>query len=200
MKYNWDSMFENSSIKFSVLSEPVSLQNKESKKKLLREKIQEITKECPEIITGHCWIHIDYFCKNIKRLKNPSAYDMDNLIKPILDSLCGYDGILIDDSLVDRVEINWIDKNGNDEFEISIEHSFLFSCEKKSLYFYKHGNWCFPTELPNLESKEAIISIFAIWDLIKTEEDYQKFWGMLPQHNFLPYNKICKSGFRFVEI
>lgn len=52
----------------------------------------------------------------------------------------------------------------------------------------------------DLESKEAIVNIFTIWDLIKTEEDYQKFLEMLPQHNFLPYNKICKSGFRFVEI
>ena len=57
-KYNWESMFENSIINFTVYTEPVSLQNKEVKKRELKNKIHEVTKACPYIITSYCWIHI----------------------------------------------------------------------------------------------------------------------------------------------
>lgn len=36
--------------------------------------------------------------------------------------------------------------------------------------------------------------------VIKAEEDYQNLLGMLSQNNIPPYNKICKTGFEFIEI
>lgn len=52
-------MFENSIINFTIYTEPVSLQNKEVKKRDLKNKIHEVTKACPYIITSYCWIHIE---------------------------------------------------------------------------------------------------------------------------------------------
>ena len=200
MEYNWDSMFENSYINFTIYNEPVSLQNKEEKKRKLKEKIHFITKQCPYIITSHCWIHIEYRCNNIKRIKNLSSYDMDNLIKPILDSLVGIDGIVLDDSLFNSVEINWQDKYGDDEFEIQIEFTELLYSDKNMLFFLKHGQWCFPMNSNNSEFKNRILQYFNIWDSINSEDEYYKVLGDLPYQNFLPYNKICHSGFNFIEI
>lgn len=157
MEYNWDSMFENSYINFTIYNEPVSLQNKEEKKRKLREIIHLITKKYPYIITSHCWVHIEYRCNNIKRIKNLSSYDMDNLIKPILDSLVGIDGIILDDSLFNSVEINWQDKDGNDEFEIQIECTEFLYSDKSSLFFFKHGQWCFPMDYINNDFRDLII-------------------------------------------
>ena len=125
---------------------------------------------------------------------------MDNLIKPLLDSLVGIDGIIIDDSLFDSVEINWLDKNGNDEFEIQIEYPEILYGEKRTLYFLKQGQWCFPMNSNDIEIKNLIVQYFNIWNSINSEEDYYKVLGDLPYQNFLPYNKICHSGFNFIEI
>lgn len=200
MEYNWDSMFKNSYINFTIYNEPVSLQNKEDKKKKLKDKIHFITKQCPYIITCFCWVHIEYRCNNVKRIKNLSSYDMDNLIKPILDSLVGIDGIILDDSLFNSVEINWQDKNGDDEFEIQIEYpEFLYSL-KNTLFFLKQGQWCFPCNCNDEFFMQVVSQYFSVWNKILSEEDYYENIGNLPYHNFLPYNKICKSGFRFVDI
>ena len=43
MEYNWDSMFENSDISFTIYNEPVSLQNKEDKGEGIM--IKELKKE-----------------------------------------------------------------------------------------------------------------------------------------------------------
>ena len=200
MEYNWDSMFENSYINFTIYNEPVSLQNKEDKKKKLKEKIHFITKQCPYIITCFCWAHIEYRCNNVKRIKNLSSYDMDNLIKPILDSLVGIDGIILDDSLFNSVEINWQDKNGDDEFEIQIEYSKFLYSEKKSLFFLRHGQWCFPMDSSDKKFHGIVIQFFEIWDKVVSEDDYYENIKLLPCQPFLPYNKICKNGFRFVDI
>lgn len=199
MEYNWDSMFENSYINFTIYNEPVSLQNKEEKKRKLREIIHLITKKCPYIITSHCWVHIEYRCNNIKRIKNLSSYDMDNLIKPILDSLVGIDGIILDDSLFNSVEINWQDKNGDDEFEIQIEYTEFLYSDKSNLFFFKHGQWCFPMDSIKQDFRD-LIQYFERWGKILSEDDYYENIKLLPCQPFLPYNKICKSGFKFVEI
>lgn len=43
-KYNWESMFENSIINFTVYTEPVSLQNREVKKRELKKKFMKLQK------------------------------------------------------------------------------------------------------------------------------------------------------------
>ena len=193
-------MFENSFIKIIVKSEPVSLQNKENKKKQLKEVVHSITKNCPYIITSHCWIHIDYYCNHIRREKNLSSYDMDNLLKPMLDSLTGSEGLIIDDSLFDRVEINWIDNGNDDFFEISIEYSEFLYCDKKSMKIYRNGNWCFPIDFCDSKIINMIKNYFKIWNKIETENDYYDVCKLLPTQPFLPYNKVCKSGFEIEDI
>jgi len=81
------SCFLNGEIKFTVFIKPVSSQNNEEQKRAFKNQIQEITAKSKHIITGTCWVSIDYYCQHIKRQKNPGVYDMDNIIKPILGSV-----------------------------------------------------------------------------------------------------------------
>ena len=53
----------------------------------------------------------------------------------ILDSLAGIDGLILDDFLFNSVEINWQDKDGEDEFEIQIEYPEFHYGNKKDLFF-----------------------------------------------------------------
>lgn len=200
---NWESQFENSQIDFDLFCSPVSLQNKSGVKEKFKLQVQDITKKCPFIITSVCRITITYYCENIKRLHNLSSYDMDNIVKPILDAISGNDGVIVDDYLFDGVEVNWIDKMGNDEINIHIEYPELLFTEKEDLIFLKKGQWCFTTskKCRLVEKHDALISDYLdIWNSIQSENQYYKNVGMLPYQRFVPYNKIANKGFNIKDI
>ena len=124
---------------------------------------------------------------------------MDNIIKPILDALVGKDGLVVDDVLFDRVEVNWIDKNGLDEVQINIEYPNLLYHNKDTLAFYQNGSWCFPCSKNNKSNQPLIEKYFSIWNQIN-EENFDDLVYLLPQHVFIPFNKIKDKGFEFYEI
>ncbi len=203
MEINWESQFENSYIDLIFYTTPVSLQNKSDVKEIFKQRIHEIIKECPFIITSVAWIEINYYCENIKRLHNFSSYDMDNIIKPILDSISGKDGLIIDDYLFDRVMINWIDKVGDDMIEIHIEYPELLFSEKSDLIFLRKGQWCFASSKAcrTMENYDSLISNYLdIWNSIQDENQYFDKVRILPYQRFVPYNKIANKGFLIEEI
>ena len=196
--------FNYGNIKFEVRVKPVSLQNKGVKRAEFKRELQKITRNSKYIITGICWIAIDYYCQHIKREKNPGVYDIDNIIKPIIDGLIGKDGLLIDDVIVNRVTVNWIDTPHDDYFEVEIEYPDLLFTDKSSLVFLKsESGWCFPSALTLIEDKNYINLMeiyFRTWDSINTEEDYYKDLDNLPIQNFIYYAKIKDKGFDFIEL
>ena len=196
--------FNYGNIKFEVRVKPVSLQNKGVKRAEFKRELQKITRNSKYIITGICWIAIDYYCQHIKREKNPGVYDIDNIIKPIIDGLIGKDGLLIDDVIVNRVTVNWIDTPHDDYFEVEIEYPDLLFTDKSSLVFLKsESGWCFPSALTLIEDKNYINLMeiyFRTWDSINTEEDYYKNLDNLPIQNFIYYAKIKDKGFDFIEL
>ncbi len=200
--------FENGELVFEVFAEPVSAQNKNHKKLEFRKKVQTVTSKSEFIITSTCWVYIDYHCQHIKRFKNPGVYDIDNIVKPILDSLVGIDGLLIDDVLVDRVIVNWVDTWGRDRIDISIEYPNLLYLKKSDLVFIKSkSGWCYPIskrqyqESELYESYEKLIKhYFSLWECIKKEDDYEKSQGALPVQNFIFLNKIKDRGYNFIDL
>lgn len=179
------------------------MQNKNQDKIRLKEEIQAITKISEYIITNTCWINIEYYCRHVNRLKNPGVYDIDNIVKPILDSLVGQNGLIIDDVLVDRVTVNWIDTPHDDHFEIQIEYPMLDYLHKSDLVFFKSkSGWCFPTfkRDNNQDSKALIQRYFDIWNSIKTEDDYYNVVSTLPIQKFIYYSKIKDRGYIFLDI
>ena len=183
---------------------PVSLQNNGKKRAAFKKELQQITCNSDYIVTGNCWIAIDYYCQHVKREKNPNVYDIDNIVKPIIDALVGKEGLLIDDVIVDRVTVNWIDTPDDDYFEVEIEYPDLIFTEKKELLFLKsQSGWCFPSSSKHIVNKkhmELMKLYFTIWDSISTEEDYYNVVGALPHQNFIYFVKIRDKGFEFIEL
>jgi hypothetical protein len=196
--------FEHNQIQIFIESSPVSTQNKNSVKQGFKSDVHKITSQCEYIITGTCWIAIDYYCQHIKRMKNPGVYDVDNIIKPILDSLVGLNSVLIDDVIVDRVTVNWIDTPHEDYLEIDLQYPDLLYTKKSDLVFIKsNSGWCFPAAESNLKSAsflELIKRYFDTWESIKTEEDYYKLVGTLPIQNFIYFSKIKDKEYKFIEL
>ncbi|MEF3075798.1 hypothetical protein V2P20_12250 [Methylobacter sp. Wu1] len=195
--------FEQGFVKFAVHTRPVSLQNDGGKRAAFKKELQEITCQSEYIVTGTCWIAIDYYCQHIRREKNPGVYDIDNIIKPILDGLTGERGLIIDDVVVNRVVVNWIDTPHDDWFEVEIEYPDLLFSRKADLVFLKSpSGWCFPSS-HTLIANDGYIALmskyFATWNSLSTEEDYYNSVYDLPIQNFIYYVKIRDKGFQFVE-
>lgn len=194
--------FENGSLVFDVHFKPASIQNKKEKKDILKEEIHKITTSSEYIITSTCWIAIDYYCKHINRLKYPGVYDIDNIIKPIVDSLIGYEGLLIDDVIVDRVTVNWIDTQQEDYFEVYIEYpDLLYSLKSDFICVKSKSGWCFPTSVKIIQiCPDLVKKYLGVWDSIKSEEDYYKNRHILPIQLFIYQNKINNRGYRIIDI
>lgn len=108
-----DSIFENCSYENSFLIEEyadskielrieidelVSLQSKVSKKKALAQLIKDEVKKIKWLITGPLAIEFHWYLSHHERHETDRSADLDNLNKPVLDSLTGEEGIMVDDS------------------------------------------------------------------------------------------------------
>ncbi len=198
------SHFERGYIKFAVHAKPVSLQNDRVKRAAFNRQLQEVTSQSEYIITDTCWVAIDYYCQHVKREKNPGVYDIDNIIKPILDGLIGDKGLVVDDVIVSRVTVNWIDSPHDDHFEVEIQYPELMFSRKEDLIFVKSpSGWCFPSSRSLIQDSGYMAlmqSYFTIWDSIASEGDYHNSVINLPRQNFIYYVKIRDKGFQFIDL
>ncbi|MDO8937744.1 MAG: RusA family crossover junction endodeoxyribonuclease [Methylicorpusculum sp.] len=196
--------FLNGEIKFTAPVKPVSSQNNSEQKQLFRKQIHQITTQSEFIITGTCWVAIDYYCQHIRRQKNPGVYDMDNIVKPILDSLVGINGLILDDVLVDRVTVNWIDTPHDDHIEVEIQYPDLIFVKKTDLVIIKSDSgWCWPVsqQLLTLDGfSEMAKRNFNTWDSIKSEDDYYALVYMLPIQPYLYFSKIKDKNYTIVDL
>lgn len=194
--------FRAGNVNFHVIQKPPSAQNKVIKKQELKRSVQQITQKCDYIITGTCWVHIEYSSSNYNRYKNPGVYDVDNIIKPILDSLIGYQGIILDDTLFEKVSVNWLDTPHEEHFEVSVEYPDLLYVKKEYLQIVKSSNgWCLP--MPKLlveKSPDVIVNYFKIWDLVTDEDQYYKWLGLLPIQQFIYHTKIRDKNYNTIQL
>lgn len=128
---------------------PVSLQANRSKKNLVTNTISSVTKTAPFILTGDVQINIEWRIHEQTRYESDTSPDVDNIIKPIFDALCGPEGILVDDCQVQAVDCRWIDWARYDE-EILIYIRFFKDyewCRKDGLVFIHLGKGlCVPID------------------------------------------------------
>lgn len=196
--------FRHGLIEIEISTSPVSAQSKLRNRQEYKQTIQSITSASDQIIVGTCWVAIDYYCQQIKRLKNPGVYDMDNIIKPTLDSLVGPKGLILDDVLVDRVTVNWVDTHKEDYLVLELRYPDLIFLEKSDLKIIKSDSgWCFPisSKLLDVENISGIIrTYFEKWDSITTESDYIQLLPFLPQGHFVYFSKIKDRGYDFIAL
>jgi Holliday junction resolvase RusA-like endonuclease len=89
--------------------EPVSLQASRKKKELITSEIRSVTSEFSFILVEDVQIDILWQIREQDRYESNSSPDVDNILKPILDALCGLSGVLIDDCQVQAISCHWID-------------------------------------------------------------------------------------------
>jgi hypothetical protein len=85
-------------------------------------------------------VGIEWTLHEQDRYESDAPPDVDNILKPLLDTLCGPDGVLIDDCQVQSVECHWIDWTLREQrVEITIDYFSDEWIPKDELYFLHLG-------------------------------------------------------------
>ncbi len=134
-------------IKFTIDCAPVSLQSSSDNKNNLRRIIKEIISEAEYYLSGDVHIDIQWYIHEQKRYESSSSADVDNIIKPLIDSISGKEGILIDDNQVQSINCRWIDypESSKEKTEIIIQFVPNEHIRKSTVYFVEYKNaLCLP--------------------------------------------------------
>lgn len=193
-------------IRFELPISPVSQQANATAKNAVTNKIRSITRSLEYILTGDVKIEIEWLVHEQLRYESDQAPDVDNIIKPLLDGLCGPEGLLIDDCQVQSVSCYWIDWTREDQ-QIAVRVSYMPDdwLKKKNLFFVQYPKGlCFPVngDLPYKALNLIVNRIEAMLadreELQQLSNDYYFSKTLLPIQRFFHRTRI--NGFSVVKI
>ena len=159
-----------------VPHKPPSVTSK-GKKTAVRMIIKGLIKKYDFIFTGDVNVEIDWFVSEQSRYESDSTPDIDNTTKPILDALCGKDGVLIDDCQVQSVSTGWMDRYKKDEyFTIRVKpHFFIERVQKDGLIFIEFSNkLCFPFNFDGIPENMQLGVIDRVDEMISFRNKYME--------------------------
>ena len=137
---------ESGSLDFSVAITPVSHQAESHRRRTVKETVASIVKPVKYLLSGEVQIEIEWLIHERERYESDTSPDVDNILKPLLDGLCGPEGLLIDDCQVQAIDCRWIDWTLNEQ---QVNFRIRFSSDvwvKKSGLVFVHieRGLCFP--------------------------------------------------------
>ncbi|CCQ90695.1 conserved hypothetical protein [Nitrospina gracilis 3/211] len=149
----------------------------QGKRKKVREIIKELIRKYDFTFTGDVKIEIDWFVDEQSRYESDHTPDIDNTTKPILDALCGKDGILIDDCQVQSVSSIWLDRYKRDEnFSIRIKpHFYWEKFIKNGLVFIEYSKGlCFPFNFNGVPNEMQLLVIDKFDEMISARKKWME--------------------------
>lgn len=137
---------ESGSLDFSIAITPVSHQAESNQRRTVKESVATIVKPVKYLLSGEVQIKIEWLIHERERYESDTSPDVDNILKPLLDGLCGPEGLLIDDCQVQAVDCRWIDWTLNEQ-QVNFRVRFFPDewVEKSDLVFvHLERSLCFP--------------------------------------------------------
>jgi Holliday junction resolvase RusA-like endonuclease len=98
------------------------------------------------ILTGDVHVDVTWLVPERVRYESDAAADVDNILKPLLDAMCGPAGVLVDDCQLVSIACGWLDGQ-NDQQELQVRARFSPDqwLRKDGLVFINFGRaLCFP--------------------------------------------------------
>lgn len=81
-------------------------------KERIREAVRKQCESTSHLFCGEVYVEIEWLVNERLRWDSPGVLktpDIDNIVKPLIDGLCGQRGVLIDDCQVQSLACSWID-------------------------------------------------------------------------------------------
>lgn len=147
----------------------------QSRKKFLddlKDSIQTKLNSFEWLICGKIQIEVHWFLNSVQRQETDKFGDLDNITKPLIDSLSGKSGIFIDDSQINSIHATWTTKNilDNDNL-VKIRLNFFndWTVYKHNLYFLQSSSVVFTPLNFDTTNKDEILGIKIFLNGIKTK-------------------------------
>lgn len=123
--------------------EIVGIQSRTARRNELVEGIQDELSKFKWLISGSVQVELAWYLHSVERQDTDKVGDIDNITKPILDSLIGPKGLLIDDSQIGSIHTFWMSRNDQISFSV-LRLRVLFSNDdclsKEKLIFIRYWN------------------------------------------------------------
>jgi Holliday junction resolvase RusA-like endonuclease len=140
---------EGGELLLTISEKPVSQQSSRVEKDRFAQLISQQVADLGYLLSGDVKIWIEWYVHEQDRYESDAAPDVDNILKPLLDALCGPGGLLIDDCQVQEVGCNWLDSyDRSQSVEIRVRFRVDEFIDKEGLCFVHLGKGlCFPMDL-----------------------------------------------------
>lgn len=134
--------------------EPVSVQASGGHKRAFMRKVAERLPKVDAVLTGPVGVSIIWRTGGVYRYLSHKSLDLDNIIKPILDSLVG--SVLVDDTQVHSLSVDWAEWTRNDhQIEVTLSFDPGTCLPRTGLVFVDLGKGlCSPVSDVLMESGE----------------------------------------------
>lgn len=152
------------------------------------------------LLSGDVSLEIQWTLHESVRYETDTAPDVDNILKPLLDSICGPKGILIDDNQVQHVSCSWMDWTTlQQRLDITLRFASDLFVSKEHLVFVDFGkSLCFPVnESAPREGLELFLSV--IETQLQTRQrlrslglNYEAAQGVMPIQRFFHRSRLAQ--------
>lgn len=123
--------------------EIVSIQSRAVRRNELVAGIRSELSKFKWLIAGSVQIELVWYLHSVERQDTDKVGDIDNITKPILDSLIGLEGLLIDDSQIGSIHTFWISRNDQIKYSVLVlrlQFSNDDCIKKENLIFIRYWN------------------------------------------------------------
>ncbi|MCB0505947.1 MAG: RusA family crossover junction endodeoxyribonuclease [Cyclobacteriaceae bacterium] len=185
-------------IQLELNLEPISQGSSSKQKSKLRTALKNLCQHYKFLLSGDVQIEIQWMVNQQYRYEYHKAPDIDNIIKPLLDSMCGKEGLIIDDTQVQYIGSYWMDwANQNHQLKITVKYLADDYVLKSNLIFIEFDKGlCLP--INHINSNEAtIIIIEALQSMIEKRKEFDQMGlayhssrMVLPTQRFFHRNKL----------
>lgn len=156
-----------------------SIQSKKKTRNALCSAIHDALKNFKWICAGSVNVEFLWYLHGTQRQETDKVGDIDNITKPILDSLIGVKGLLIDDSQVGSLHTFWQSRNHETEKDaVYIRIQFINDecLNKHNLIFVQYaGAVCLPLNVDFERRMDLITALFIIKSRLKHRKGAEIF-------------------------
>lgn len=150
----------DSSIKIELKFDRIT--TRQSKKKVqdaLTNRLRTELRKFEWLILGKLQIEIHWLLCPVERQETDKIGDLDNITKPIIDSLIGQNGVFVDDSQVNSIYSTWGWKNSIHSKNIAVLILYFnndYTIKKDNLFFLQTGKAIYTPLNFNMNCKEHL--------------------------------------------
>lgn len=206
----------NGEVRFEYEGLPPSLQAPSKIKLPFKTEIKRLISQARCLFVHDISVDIVVYTLLNRKYESDSSVDLDNMLKPLLDALAGFEGIIIDDCQVQSINIHWIDSYGREFTQINISDAFGYMIPREDIFFVKfYKGLCFPLSKKNtLEYTTNIIGrlirMYKIRDMLDSsldkpkaevltmQREYEYAWGKTPCRRVFHISRV--NGFPVTDI